>query len=351
MNILFLCKRRPQNKDILSRPYGRFFYLPKLLAQRGHTVHILLLDYSGSETIEIYRDGIHWYSISLFPFVLIAYYKFASKIIEINSIDWVVGLSDTYFGIMAQKLATKFNIKSIIDAYDNYESYISWFYPLHYLWRNSLNNCDLVTVAGPQLADLYKENGIKTKSLIVPMSADPEFIPLNKNESRKKLNLPLNRKIVGYCGSLSKSRGIKILFELISEMSADENCIFVLSGKSDKNVTYPKNVIWLGYIDDELMPTLVNSLDIMLVLNLPSKFGNYSYPAKLYEAMNCRIPVVAGKTKSVEWILREFPEMLASAGNIKSYLSGININLKNNNVKNFNSSWETSCEILENELN
>ena len=99
------------------------------------------------------------------------------------------------------------------------------------------------------------------------------------------------------------------------------------------------------------MPTLVNSLDIMLVLNLPSKFGNYSYPAKLYEAMNCRIPVVAGKTKSVEWILREFPEMLASAGNIKSYLSGININLKNNNVKNFNSSWETSCGILENELN
>ena len=45
MNILFLSKRRPQNKDLILRPYGRFYYLPKILAERGHNVHVLLLDY------------------------------------------------------------------------------------------------------------------------------------------------------------------------------------------------------------------------------------------------------------------------------------------------------------------
>ena len=30
-------------KDLLESPYGRFYYLPELLAERGHDVSVLLL--------------------------------------------------------------------------------------------------------------------------------------------------------------------------------------------------------------------------------------------------------------------------------------------------------------------
>lgn len=31
-------------RDLVASPYGRFLYLPKLLAERGHDVCIVLLD-------------------------------------------------------------------------------------------------------------------------------------------------------------------------------------------------------------------------------------------------------------------------------------------------------------------
>jgi len=45
MKLLFLCKSRPMARDLIESPYGRFFYLPKLLAERGHEVRVALLDY------------------------------------------------------------------------------------------------------------------------------------------------------------------------------------------------------------------------------------------------------------------------------------------------------------------
>ena len=63
------------------------------------------------------------------------------------------------------------------------------------------------------------------------------------------------------------------------------------------------------------MPLLLNSLDVLVVINQPSVFGNYSYPVKLYEAMKCRIPVVVTDTLSTKWIMRYNEELLVEPGN------------------------------------
>ena len=62
MKLTFLCKRRPMSRDLLTNPYGRFYYLPKLLADRGHDVTVVLLDYRGDEAVDINRDGVRWLS-------------------------------------------------------------------------------------------------------------------------------------------------------------------------------------------------------------------------------------------------------------------------------------------------
>ena len=150
MKLLFLCKRRPQGKDLIERPYGRFFYLPKILAEKGHDVHILLLSYKNEPRISKDKGGINWHSISLIRHGPLAYVRQAEKIIKQIRPDWIVGFSDIYYGILAQKLGTKYNIHSLIDAYDNFESYIPWLKPLHALWRKSLSRATLVTAARPE---------------------------------------------------------------------------------------------------------------------------------------------------------------------------------------------------------
>ncbi|ANX03477.1 hypothetical protein PG2T_04240 [Immundisolibacter cernigliae] len=47
-------------------------------------------------------------------------------------------------------------------------------------------------------------------------------------------------------------------------------------------------------------------------MNTPGAFGDYSYPIKLYEAMACGRPVVAARTASTAWVLRDFPGRLVA---------------------------------------
>jgi len=180
MKLLFLCKRRPQGKDLIERPYGRFYYLPKILAEKGHEVHILLLSHKNEPKISHQKDEIHWASLSLLKHGPFAYSRNAEKITNQINPDWIVGFSDTYYGILAQRLGSKLHIPSLIDAYDNYESYIPWLKPLHYQWRSSLVKATLVTAAGPSLADLLGNSRPGKPTEIIPMAADPIFQPLDK---------------------------------------------------------------------------------------------------------------------------------------------------------------------------
>ncbi|MFC1826329.1 glycosyltransferase family 4 protein [Thermodesulfobacteriota bacterium] len=306
MKFLFLCKRRPQGKDILTRPYGRFYYLPKVLAEKGHEVHILLFSYKNDPKILLQKDGIHWTSLSILKHGPYAYLKEAKKIINQIKPDWIVGFSDTYYGILAQRLGSKFHIPSLVDAYDNYESYIPWLKPLHYHWRSSLAKATLVTTAGPSLADLVGKSRPGKPTEIIPMAADPIFQPMDKIDCRNRLGLPVRKKLIGYSGStIDSSRGINFLFEAFESLKQEHpDSELVLSGRKGSGVALPPDANWLGYIPDADVPLLMNSLDVLVVMNQPSSFGNYSYPVKLYEAMQCEIPVVVSETLSTKWIMQ-----------------------------------------------
>lgn len=335
MRIIFLCKRRPQGKDLLLRPYGRFYYLPKYLAERGHEVHILLLSYKIDAKISCHRDGIYWTSVSLIKHGPSVYVGESERVISNVKPDWIIGFSDTYYGILAQKLAAKHNTKSLIDAYDNYESYIPWLKPLHKIWRSSLTKATLVTAAGPSLIDLMRQTRPQKPTEIIPMAADPNFQPMDKIECRQKLGLPVDKKLIGYSGStIHANRGIDLLFKAFDFLKEKVPDIeLVITGKKGRHITFPSGANWLGYIPDADMPLLMNSLDVLLVLNKASSFGNYSYPVKLYEAMRCQVPVVVTETLSTKWIMRSHKNLLVKPGNAEKLYDKMKyaINLRRNN--------------------
>jgi glycosyltransferase involved in cell wall biosynthesis len=315
MKILFLSKRRPQGKDLLTRPYGRFFHIPRILSERGHDVCLLLLSCKKEARSREIQYGMTWITESVFPSGPLAYIRCAKKIVEEFKPDWVVGFSDTYYGILAGMLGERYRIGSVIDAYDNYESYIPWLKPLHHLWRKALSKATLVTAAGPHLTEFLASFRQDKKAYTIPMASDPNFEPLDKAECRRKLDLPVEKMILGYCGAIHRSRGVDTLFRAYEKLKKDNPLIeLILTGRKQKGLSIPSGARWLGYLPDEDMPLVLNSLDILLVLNQLSDFGRFSYPVKLYEAMRCQIPVVTTNTPPVRWILADRNSFIADAG-------------------------------------
>ena len=314
--ILFLTKRRPQQRDLVNSPYGRFFNLPYELAKRGHDVALATLSYERDETASFRAYGIDWYSISVLPNPAAAL-KRLRFITKEHQPDWVVGFSDTYYGILAVNLAGTVKAKSMIDAYDNYTSYLPYAKPLHRLWYRAIKKADLITVAGPSIAELFARETGRLDSKIIPMAADQVgFYYKDRFKSRARFGLEYDKFILGYCGAISASRGIDTLFDAFSTARKSYPQLqLVLSGRLDRNIAIPKGAIYLGFVPTEELPYLVSALDIMVVTNKLSEFGKYSYPIKLYEAMTSKIRVIASATPATNWILQGNPERLVEPEN------------------------------------
>lgn len=303
-------------KDLVTSPYGRFFYLPYYLAKQGHEVHILLQDYSNGDPLDLHAHGLRWISVPSRLHRPAAYLSAIRRLAREAEPDWLIGMSDTYYGILARYYGKRYGIRSCIDAYDNYESYIPWLIPLHWLWRRSLQQADLLTAAGPGLAELMSAGRTGKPAVVVPMAADPVgFEPMEMSACRRQMGLPENGKLIGYCGSMHKSRGVETLFNAFNELRKQHpDVVLVHSGRTWKNVPLPPWVHSLGYIDDEKMPVLLNCMNALVVTNRATSFGNHSYPVKLYEAMACKTPVVVTRTPATEWILGTASKHLVPPG-------------------------------------
>lgn len=334
-------------------PYGRFYYLPKILAKKGHQVYLVLLSYKRDSDVDLHKDGINWVSVSLAYRGPFKYMTRAKRLVREVGPDWIIGFSDTYYGILAQRLAARFGSGSVIDAYDNYEGYIPWCKPLHQIWRASLAKATLVTAAGPSLAQYLAESRPGKAVTVVPMAVDPVgFTSMDRPACRKNYDLPQAKKLVGYCGAIYASRGIEVLFRAFTELRKERSDVgLVMSGRMGRQITLPSEAQWLGYLPNDQMPAFLNSMDVLVVMNRPSTFGSYSYPIKLYEAMRCQVPVVAIETPATRWILRDHRDLLVEPDNpyklcdkIKSVLSLGRINYRPQ------PDWNTNCEIFEEAL-
>ncbi len=352
MKILVLTKRQPMNRDLVERPYGRFYYVPYYLAERGHQVRMLSVAHRPCVAFEGDKHGLHWFSASPVHSPL-DFTRSLKRAIFGFKPDWVFGFSDTYYGIAAVALARRVGARSLVDAYDNYCAYVPRFRALHRAWFASMARADMVTVAGPSLTRLIQDNGRRAPILELPMSVDPVgFLPMPMEAARAHLGLEQKTRLIGYLGSVARNRGIEVLFramELIRTKQPDVKLL--ITGRVEAGLTLPNDTIALGYIPDDLMPVALNAVNCVAVINRSSEFGNYSYPIKLYEAMSCNIPIVASATESTKHILRSQPECLVQPENSDTLANALISALRNGRVSYQPiPDWKTSVEILEKEL-
>jgi glycosyltransferase involved in cell wall biosynthesis len=127
-----------------------------------------------------------------------------------------------------------------------------------------------------------------------------------------------------------------------------KDTILVISGRIEEGIDIPEGVIYVGYIEDEEIPVLINCFDCAVVMNKNSKFGNYSYPIKLYEAMACEIPLVVSKTESTAWIMKEYESVLVEPGDIEELSAAINKSISLGRVQYGPTvSWQDNAKKIE----
>jgi len=78
------------------------------------------------------------------------------------------------------------------------------------------NRCDLIIVPSRGIGNILSKEGIKTKKVIIPLGVDTEkFFPID-NKAKAKLRLNINPKdiVIGYCGRISREKGVLMLYEV-----------------------------------------------------------------------------------------------------------------------------------------
>lgn len=353
MKFLFVTKRSPQQRDLLARPYGRFYNLPVELARRGHEVRVLLCSHHHLLSERRAFEGVECISHDIRFLGPIGLRDYLCKEALAFAPDWVIGCSDAWYGPLAKHLARKVHACLALDAYDDYEAYMPWNWPLHLAWRDSLRAADLVTAAGPQLAQLLdRHRHGRAPTIVVPMAADAVFTPNDKAESRIALGLPDGAPLVGYTGSWARNRGTDTLleaFELVRQQHPSVR--LVLTGKPPRYATTQPGVIALGYVADMQLPLVLSSLNVACVITANSRFGRFSYPSKLCEAMACRIPVVASDSEPVRWMLKDDAQSLVPQGSATELAARI-VDQLSEGAANYPPppSWADSAAILEEAL-
>jgi len=186
-----------------------------------------------------------------------------------------------------------------------------WLY--HYLVKKITG----IVVITKHLKEEFLKKGIpSSKILVAPDGVDLKkfTLPLSKKECRKKLNLPLEKKIVLYSGHLFKWKGVYTLLEAARYLNSEILVVFVGGMKYDfkklksaqekLNLT---NVLLVGHRPPSEIPLWLKSADILVLPNSAQKkiSSVWTSPLKLFEYMAAKRPIIASDLPSLKEVLNQ----------------------------------------------
>ena len=141
------------------------------------------------------------------------------------------------------------------------------------------------------------------------------FKQMDKNDCRRKLNLPVNSKILLYIGRFDAQKGLDIILEILLVLKKKYNDLrIILIGyrKNDKYLDYVKKIkiaYYYSYIPYEELPYYHNASDVF-VKPVFNKVGANSVGANIIETLCCDTPVCSPSLKQIPFngIFGEIPK-------------------------------------------
>lgn len=187
----------------------------------------------------------------------------------------------------------------------------------HFITRHAFKKIKKFIATNRYKADELMNNfGVqKEKILVAPNGADLDFFNIkdNKEECRRELNLPVDKKIILYSGHLYSWKGADVL--LGAAMAFDDaDKLFVFVGGTEQDVLkfrskagFRENILILGYQEYKKIPHYLSAADILILPNTAKE--NISLketsPIKLFEYMAAGRPIIASDLPSIREVVSE----------------------------------------------
>ncbi len=335
MRLLVLSKRQYTGKDLLDDAYGRLYELPKELARAGHEVRGLCASYrrrrEGEFAIEDGGARVVWRSLNALgagPLSLWRWLNEARRLVLEFRPEVIWACSDTFHAMLGVHLQRRYGVPCALDLYDNVEGFGAHRIPgLTACLRASVREAAALTCVSLALERLVRETyGARAPVLVLENGIGPAFFPRDRLECRRSLGLPSGARVIGTAGALGRERGIELLFEAFLDLAArDPQLHLLLAGRIGAGTRIPahERVVYLGELAHERVPEVIGAMDLFVVCNERSSFGDYCFPQKLYEAVACRIPVLVADTGGVHPLLESAPGHAYEPGSLPSLVAGI----------------------------
>lgn len=200
--------------------------------------------------------------------------------------DAVYGHFFLYGGLAAIKIGRKLDIPSFVAFGEcDYESQVQQTY-------GDLKPKDIYGLSGvisvsTKNAQKLNEIGIfgDIPVIIAPNSIDSTlFYKKDKVACREKLGLPKDKFIVGFVGGFIERKGDKRVLAAVNKL---DNVYIAFAGRG-KEPPFGERVLFCDALEHELVPDLLNSVDVFCLPTLSEGSCN-----AVIEAMACGLPVIS----------------------------------------------------------
>ncbi len=235
-------------------------------------------------------------------------------------------------GFIAARLKSLYNTPFVLTAHggDFYDLPFrdSWY---NALARYVLNEADQVITVSQFNAGKLLSLGVRPNKLrVIPNGYDEKlFKPVSPIEARKKLGLPLNKKILLSVGNLVAVKGHTYLLDAMKfVLRKRDDVILLIIGpgslsenlrKKTRILNLERKVFIIGEVEHEEIPVWMNACDVFILPSLMESFGVVSI-----ESMACGKPVVGTRVGGTPEILRsDDVGILVEPSNPKSMSEGI----------------------------
>lgn len=178
----------------------------------------------------------------------------------------------------------------------------------------------LVTI-NEELRNNYIRMGVPPEKILVledGVNLEQYKITDDRYEWRKNLGLPLNKKLVVYCGSLYKEKGIGEIIKIAKHFENEPDFHFIAVGGNHEQVSFWKNetlqknihnLDFIGFVPNNFVPRYLKSADVLVMpYNLEQDFSimdiHTTSPIKLFEYMASNRPIVTTDIPVLRKILK-----------------------------------------------
>jgi glycosyltransferase involved in cell wall biosynthesis len=196
------------------------------------------------------------------------------------------------------------------------------------LFRRAVNKANVIFVLNSYIKEELLKLGVSESKIFIEASGvDLERfdVKVDKSEVKKKLELPLNKKIVMYIGLLDKWKGVETLLKA-SRFLKDAQVVII--GEGSELARFKKEypgVIYKGSLPYRDLPFNQQGADVLVAPNSEgSNISNlYTSPLKVIAYMTSGIPIVASDLPSIREVLNESNAYLVEPDNPKALAEGI----------------------------